>query len=376
MEMDEAREFANRPGLRRRWIAWRNRIIGSARFQTWAAGNWFTRRVARRRSAALFDLVAGFTYTQTLLASEEAGLLDLLFDGGADTARVAAHCGLAPDAAQRLLRAAAAIGIVEEVESGFWMLGEQGAALQGNAGARAMILHHKLLYSDLADPLALLRDNRRSSTRLSDFWTYVDRDRTGAAGPADAHSYSALMASSQALVASEVLATGVLRKHASLLDVGGGFGAFASRVGTLHPAIRIGIFDLPEVLERAPPSGVNATLHPGDFFIDSLPTGYDCISLVRILHDHDDAPALDLLRNIRRALAPGAQLLIAEPMAQAKGAEPMGGAYFGLYLWAMRSGRPRTAQEIRAMLKTAGFAHSRQVRTNLPVITSLIVAAN
>lgn len=370
MERDEAREIENRPGLRRRWIAWRNRIIGSARFQAWAAGNWLTRRVARQRSAALFDLVAGFTYTQTLLACEESGVLDLLREGGAETARVASHCSLAPDAALRLLRAAAAIGIAEEAEPGFWMLGEQGAALQGNAGARAMIRHHKLLYSDLADPLALLRDNRQRPTRLSEFWTYVDRD---SAGPDNAQSYSALMASSQALVASEVLATGVLRKQASLLDVGGGFGAFASRVAEMHPAVRIGIFDLPEVLERAP-ARVDATLHPGDFFTDTLPTGYDCISLVRILHDHDDGPALDLLRNIRRALAPGAQLLIAEPMAQTKGAEPMGDAYFGLYLWAMRSGRPRTAQDIRAMLETAGFARARQVKTNLPVITSLIVA--
>lgn len=372
--MDETGEIENRPGLRRRWIAWRNRIIGSPRFQAWAAGNWLTRRVARKRSAALFDLLAGFSYTQTLLACEEAGLLDLLSDGGADMTRVASHCGLPSDAALRLLRAAAAIGIVENAGGGVWMLGEQGAALQANAGARAMIRHHKLLYSDLADPLALLRDNRRSPTRLSDFWTYVDRDSAGPADPDNTQSYSALMASSQALVAAEVLATGVLRKQTSLLDVGGGYGAFASRVGRMHPAIRIGIFDLPEVLERAPPSDVKARLHPGDFFADALPTGYDCISLVRILHDHDDAPALDLLRNIRRALAPGAQLLIAEPMARVKGAEPMGDAYFGLYLWAMRSGRPRTARDIRAMLETAGFDRSRQVRTNLPVITSLIVA--
>ena len=39
------------------------------------------------------------------------------------------------------------------------------------------------------------------------------------------------------------------------------------------------------------------------------------------------------LANIRKALAPGAQLLIAEPMAETRGAEGMGDAYFGLYLW-------------------------------------------
>ena len=122
------------------------------------------------------------------------------------------------------------------------------------------------------------------------------------------------------------------------------------------------------------PESLDAERHPGSFLTDDIPSGYDCISLVRILHDHDDGPALHILKNIRAALAPGKTLLIGEPLAETPGAEAMGGAYFGMYLWAMGSGRPRSAQEIRAMLADAGFSGSRRVPTRQPLIASVIVA--
>ena len=114
--------------------------------------------------------------------------------------------------------------------------------------------------------------------------------------------------------------------------------------------------------------------NPGNFFEDAIPTGYDIVSLVRILHDHDDEPAARLLANIRASLAPGSRLLIAEPMARVPGAEGMGEAFFGMYLWAMGSGRPRSQAEIAAMLKRAGFAQTRFVATPQPVNASIIVA--
>jgi hypothetical protein len=66
---------------------------------------------------------------------------------------------------------------------GRWTLGMDGAALQCNPGARAMISHHALLYADLADPLALLRADRKETTALSDFWTYARASATGGVPP-------------------------------------------------------------------------------------------------------------------------------------------------------------------------------------------------
>lgn len=355
--------------LKRRWVALRNRVIGSPRFQSHAARNPLLRPVARRKSAAMFDLVAGFVYTQTLRAVVEAGLLDLLSQGATRTEAIASSCGLERPAAQRLLRAAQSLRLVEDVGEDCWMLGEQGAALLANSGAQAMIRHHSLLYRDLAEPLALLRDNRIGTTSLSRFWAY-------AAESVDAAEYSQLMATSQEMVAEQVLATTALSRSTGLLDVGGGLGVFASEASKHLPNLRVGVFDLPEVIAHASNRVAPGqfALHPGNFFTDPLPQGYDSISLVRILHDHDDDRAFDLLCSARAALGAGGRLIIAEPMAGIRGAERMGDAYFGLYLWAMRSGRPRRPDEIGSMLLQAGFASWHPVPTALPVITSVIVA--
>ena len=77
---------------------------------------------------------------------------------------------------------------------------------------------------------------------------------------------------------------------------------------------------------------------------------------------------------IHAALPPGGRLFIAEPMAQTRGAEPAGDAYFGFYLLAMGSGRPRSAAEITAMLKQAGFTRSRLLSTAMPLTVRAIVA--
>ena len=100
-------------GWRGRWIAWRNRVLASPGFQRFAARCMLTRPVARRRARALFDLVAGFTYSQILAACVETRLLDVLAEGPLDTAAIAARCALPDDGALRLLRGAAALRLVE-----------------------------------------------------------------------------------------------------------------------------------------------------------------------------------------------------------------------------------------------------------------------
>ena len=361
-------------------VAWRNRLFASSRFQEWAARTPLVRRIARKRAQRVFDLVAGFAYSQTLLAVVESGLLDLLAKGVVTAAAIADATTLTEEAADRLVRAAGGINLAEEVAPGHWMLGEEGAALLNNAGARAMISHHRLLYQDLSDPLELLRDNRTKETALSTFWRYAANAHAAEETVGDVAAYSELMASSQAMVTAQVLGSFDFSDARKVLDIGGGLGVFASAVAAANPQLDVGIFDLPGVLETtekrlsAQADGQSIALHAGDFFADPLPSQYDTISLVRILHDHDDEPAQRLLRAIRAALPTSGRLLIAEPMAGEPGSEAMGATYFGLYLWAMRSGRPRSAQEITEMLREAGFSRIRRVATTQPVITSLIVA--
>lgn len=369
--------FQSSDNLRVRWIKWRNSIVGNPAFHRFAAGFPLTRPIARRRARAIFDLVAGFTFSQILSACVELGLFDRLAGGPVAIESLAAEWAMPVAGADRLLRAAAAIGITEPIGNGRWALGADGAALRANGGVVEMIAHHRLLYADLADPVALLRRGGGGGA-LQRFWHYAGD--TGQGTPEEVAAYSRLMAASQPLVAADVIGSYNFSRHRRMLDIGGGEGRFVRSIATAVPNLALAMFDLPAVAARAAETlareglGDRIATHGGDFLAGPIPPGHDLITLVRVLHDHDDAPAAQLLRNIRAALPPGGRLVIAEPMAETKGAETIGDAYFGLYLWAMGSGRPRSAGTIRAMLDSAGFRRSWGVTTPLPINVRMIVA--
>ena len=230
-------------GWRGRWLRWRNRVLASPRFQRFAARFVMTRPVARRRARALFDLVAGFTYSQILAACIETRLLELLADGPLDTAAIAPRIDLPVEGAERLLRAAAALGLVQQLGSA-WALGSDGAALLGNRGIAEMVAHHRLLYADLADPVALLRRGGGGGG-LSRLWGYAESPGIG--DHAAVAAYSALMAASQPMVAAQAIDAYPFHRHRRLLDVGGGEGAFLAAVGARVPALELALFDLPAV---------------------------------------------------------------------------------------------------------------------------------
>ena len=348
-----------------RWVGWRNAILASDKFRRWAARFPLTRPVAKVRARETFALVAGFVYSQVLSACVEGGVLDLLADRPASAEDVAAKCALPPAAALRLLRAAASLHLAEDVGEGRYMLGRVGAAIRADPGIVAMIRHHHLLYTDLADPLALLR-REGGGGALSGYWPYAEGQAGGVA------DYSALMAASQPMVAAQATGAYDFKRHRRMLDVGGGQGAFVAAVGKAAPNLTRGVFDLPDVVARIADPVVEK--HGGSFLTDPLPRGHDLITLVRILHDHDDDSMLRILRAAKAALDSGGRLLIVEPMAGLRGDEAMGDAYFGMYLLAMGSGRARTPKELRAALQNCGFSRSRTVATSLPLIAQIVVA--
>jgi demethylspheroidene O-methyltransferase len=117
-------------------------------------------------------------------------------------------------------------------------------------GLRAMINHHALLYRDLADPVGLF-DGAYTDTEMRRLWSYAGAGRETSVEPGDAAAYSALMAASQSMLSDEILDAYDFGKHTSLIDVGGGEGASWQRVAERHPGLKLSLFDLPPVADRA-----------------------------------------------------------------------------------------------------------------------------
>lgn len=344
-----------------------------------ASAFWPTRLIARRRARDLFDIVAGFAYSQTLFACVQLGLFALLRDGPLAHEALCDAMELDDDAARALLDAAVALKLLERTAPREYGLGVLGAAVVDDEGIDGMVRHHAYFYRDMADPVALLKE-RGGNTALSSYWPYAHSD-DGSGMDADIVArYTALMSASQPMVCAQVHAAYRLARHRHLLDVGGGNGAFLISVARRAPGLKLSLFDMEPVTrlarENLQAAGLleKVSVCAGDFSVTPFPEGADVISLVRVLHDHDDDVVATLLAKVRASLPPGGTVLIAEPLAETAGAPRMGSVYFAFYLRAMGSGRPRRFDELRDLLHRAGFVAVQQKKTPIPMLASVVHA--
>jgi demethylspheroidene O-methyltransferase len=231
-------------------LALRNRVLSKPEFQRWASIFPLTRPRAQRRARELFDIVAGFVYSQILQACVQVRLFEILAEGTQSVDDLAPRLGLPVEGARRLLRAAASLELAEARGDDRYALGELGAAMVGNPGIAAMVEHHAMAYADLKDPVALLR-GEFPQRALQGYWAYVGTEAPASAGEQAVSGYSELMAQSQRLIADDVLDAYSLQEHRCLLDVAGGDGTFLVTAAKRWPHLRVILFDLPAVAERA-----------------------------------------------------------------------------------------------------------------------------
>jgi demethylspheroidene O-methyltransferase len=366
-----------KPTLSDRIYAWRTSLIGSRSFQRIAARMPFAAGIARRDGEALFDLVAGFIHSQVLRTFVDLDLADRLSARPKRIEELALETGIPAHRMRVLCQAAASLELLKRRRDGRYALGRLGAALPGIPGLQQMIAHHDVLYRDLADAPRFFADG--SDTELAEFWPYVF-GANGNVDPETAQTYSELMAQSQTLVAEEALRALDLHDVHTLLDVGGGTGAFLTAAGEAYPRLQLHLFDLPVVADGAAARFAEhalsdrATISGGSFRSDALPTGADAISLVRVLYDHSDETVRMLLAKAHAALPDGGRIIVAEPMSGGEHPNRAGDAYFGIYCLAMRTGRVRSAKEIADLLEEAGFTDAKPGKTARPFITGLVTA--
>ena len=320
----------------------RNRLLASPAFRSAAEKIPFIQRIARRRAYDLFAMAGGFIHSQVLASCLELDLFNQLRNGPERASELARITGIPENRALHLLRAASALKLLEERPGRRFGLGVLGAATVDNPAIVSLIRHHAGLYRDLNEPLALFRGTLERP-EMAALWPYATSDSPGGLEAAEVSAYTDLMATSQAMVAEQVLAAYSFKRHRRLLDIGGGSGAFARAVHSRWPHLSLTVADLPGVVEVARDDlearGLSGVIDVvgADATRDELPGDFDAVSLVRILHDHDDDMASQFIRAARRSLTDDGVLIVAEPMADAPGAGPLIDAYFNVYLLAMGS---------------------------------------
>jgi hypothetical protein len=99
----------------------------------------------------------------------------------------------------------------------------------------------------------------------------------------------------------------------------------------------------------------------------SVPSGGDIYMLKSILHDWDDAEAVQILRNCRQAISDQGKLLHIGEMLKPSN-EPDFGKWLDLNMLVQLTGRERTEAEFQELYGATGFRLSRVIQTGGPTI--------
>jgi hypothetical protein len=136
-----------------------------------------------------------------------------------------------------------------------------------------------------------------------------------------------------------------------------------------HPHIKGILFDLPEVMAIV---SVDDNIQPiaGNFF-ESVPFGGDVYLLRWILHDWDDEKSSIILKNCHQAMPARGKLLLVESIIPPNN-EPSPAKFIDLIMLFLASGRERTEEEYRSLLRASGFELTRVIPT--PSMLSIIEA--
>ena len=154
----------------------------------------------------------------------------------------------------------------------------------------------------------------------------------------------------------------------SLLDVGGGSGAYSMEFIRRKPEIEATVFDLPNVVpitqrfvDKEGFSGKIKT-HTGDYTTDNLPNGFDLVFLSAIIHSNSLEVNRELVRNCFQALNENGRIVIQDWIMNNERTQPTAGAIFAInMLVGTEAGDCFTEQEVTEMLEDAGFGNISRV---------------
>jgi SAM-dependent methyltransferase len=148
----------------------------------------------------------------------------------------------------------------------------------------------------------------------------------------------------------------------SVLDVGGGSGAYSMEFVTRRPEIEATVFDLPGVvpitnsfLDKEGFGGKIKTLS-GDYTRDDLPKGFDLVFLSAVIHSNSLEINQNLIKKCFYSLNTNGKIIIQDWIMNNERTHPAAGAVFAInMLVGTEAGDCFTEQEVTDMLKTAGF---------------------
>lgn len=328
------------------------------------------RRGVPKSPSELLDLATAFQRSKVLFALVEFGIPTMLAVEPQAGEEVARRLQIHPRAADRLLHAGVAIGLLEQEEGRFQNTPLAAEFLikgkQGYLGEQ-ILLYDRASYPLWSELVPKLRE-----------W---QPDEAGNKPPQEegqsAESLSAMR--NLALLTGRSLGLAYdFSQHQRMLDLGGGTGAMSIGICERHAQLRAIVFDLPQFIDvarefiRESDLSERIETRAGNFKEDDLPAGFDVALLANLLSTASEETNCELLRKLYERLPVGGAVILSGWMLDDSRTEPLIPVLFCLE--DINWGAPdveRTAGTYERWLAEAGFVELRREKYYPP--TSMIV---
>ena len=320
----------------------------------------------------VLELLSAFRKSKVLFAACELGVFESLQSGPQSASALAVQLKCDADALQRLLGAAAMLGLLSQSDAGF-----------ANTPAATA-------YLTIDSPRRMLGYINYSSAVLWKMWdnlpgaivegTHRWKQTYGTDGPIFSHFFRTDwqrrefiqgMHSYGLISSPKVVDAVALGRFNTFADLGGATGHLTVAACRRWPNLRGVVFDLNEVIpitKEFIPADVadRIDIIGGDFFADELPKA-DVYALGRIIHDWSEPKIKLLLAKILAALPSGGAVFIAEKVLDDAKTGPEWAVLQHLNMLTVAEGKERTEGEYAELLSKAGFTEVRCVRTDSPL---------
>jgi hypothetical protein len=324
---------------------------------------------AAQAQAVLQQMTNGYWATQIIYVAAKLGIADLLNSGPLGIQALAESTETHGPSLYRLMRALASLGVVREREAGDYETTALGRCLvRGSPGAlqARAILNGEEWYAAWGGLLQSVRTGETAFDHIvgKPFFEHL------AANAKSASVFNEAMASSTEGAARAVADAYDFSRFKTIVDVGGGTGAFLAGILQANPHARGVLFDQPNVAAAAggllTSAGVadRCDVVGGDFF-EAVPGGGDVYMLSWIIHDWDDDRSVAILKNCRRAMAHDARLLVIEQVIP-PGNEASLSKLYDLHMLVLSGGRERREDEYRDLLAASDLQLARVIPTDVP----------
>ena len=310
----------------------------------------------------MLHLISGFHVARAIYVAAKLGLADQLSAGSQTCAELAATTGADPTALRRLLRVLASAGV-------FGLEGDRAsqtplsATLQsGSTGSLRGWAIDQLggeHYQAWGELLHSVRTGGVAFERVFGKNAWEHR----AENPQSAQEFDDGMASFIDAHNQAVLDAYPFERLKSLYDIAGGDGQFMSAALACCPNLHGLVLEQSQVAARARQRLAQAGLAArcevvaGDIF-KAIPRGSEAYLMSRVIHDWNDAEALQILTLCRRAMGQDSVLLLVERVLPEQcDTSPVHRALAvsDLNMLVMTGGCERTVSQYRALLQAAGL---------------------